>query len=188
MTIDNQINEIFASCKSIIARVVSRMVPPHEIEDIVQETYVRVCKFQRKNQISNHRALMLSTARNLAIDYIKRAETRLSTSTEEGWIETLASQESSEDPSYDKVASDEEFALFCEVVRQLPQQCRRVFVLKKVYGFSQREIAEKLELSESTVEKHIAKGMKHCVLHMLQGRDDREEGKSQKRRSGGHVS
>ena len=41
-----------------------------------------------------------------------------------------------------------------EAVRQLPEQCRRVFVLKKVYGYSQREIAKELSLSESTVEKH----------------------------------
>jgi RNA polymerase sigma-70 factor (ECF subfamily) len=38
--------------------------------------------------------------------------------------------------------------------------------LKKVYGYSQREIAAKLSLSESTVEKHISSGMKRCTLVM----------------------
>ena len=47
-------------------------------------------------------------------------------------------------------------------------QCRRAFVLKKVYGYSQREIAQELELSESTVEKHIANGVKRCTYFMMQ--------------------
>lgn len=184
MAVEHQIDEIFLSCKSLIARLVSRLVPPHEIEDIVQETYVRVCRFHKRNAVSNHRALMFSTARNLAIDYLKRAEHRLAAPAEEAWIEELGARDSPADPSYDQVASDEEFARFCEVVRQLPQQCRRVFVLKKVYGYSQREIAAELNLSESTVEKHIAKGMKHCALHMLRGRQESADGDTSRRRSG----
>jgi len=45
-----------------------------------------------------------------------------------------------------------------EAVGSLPEQCRRVFVLKKVYGLSQEEVAARVGIAESTVEKHIAKG------------------------------
>ena len=41
-------------------------------------------------------------------------------------------------------------------------------MLKKVYGYSQREIARELGLSESTVEKHIAQGIKRCTYFMMQ--------------------
>jgi len=44
-------------------------------------------------------------------------------------------------------------------VSELPIQCRRVFVLRKVYGYSQAEIAQELGISVSTVESHIATGM-----------------------------
>ena len=64
------------------------------------------------------------------------------------------------------VVSDDEFAKFCEAVRFLPEQCRRAFVLRKVYGFSQREIAEVMSIAESTVEKHIALGVKRTMLRM----------------------
>ena len=70
------------------------------------------------------------------------------------------------DETYQHVAAGEEFSNFCEAVRILPVQCRKVFVLKKVYGYSQREIAIELEISESTVEKHIALGMKRCINFM----------------------
>ena len=45
-------------------------------------------------------------------------------------------------------------------------QCRRAFVLKKVYGYSIKEIATELAISEKTVEKHIAQGIKRCTLYM----------------------
>jgi len=51
-------------------------------------------------------------------------------------------------------------------VRSLPLQCRRAFVLKKVYGYSYSEIAQKLQISEKTVEKHISKGLTLCRSHL----------------------
>ena len=76
--------------------------------------------------------------------------------------------EHQQDEMYEKALTDSEFSNFCEAIRLLPVQCRKVFVLKKVYGYSQREIAAQLNLSESTVEKHIATGMKRCTQFMRQ--------------------
>ena len=173
-----KINKVYMKCKTQLAWVVSRIVPPHEIEDVVQETYVRVCQFKNKGEIRKPRALMVKTARNIALDYIKRAEWRLSSSLEDE-VETSNSDfnNSIDDPLH-QVATDQEFGQFCEIVRQLPQQCKKVFILKKVYGHSQREIAHELGISESTVEKHISRGMRYCTKQMLQ------ENEQQNRSSG----
>lgn len=48
------------------------------------------------------------------------------------------------------------------LVAALPTQCRRVFTLRKVYGLSPREIADRLGLSVSTVEKHLVKAVRLC--------------------------
>lgn len=71
------INDIYMLCRTQLAWVVSRIVPPHEIEDIVQETYVRVCQYKTQAEIREPRALMVKIARNLALDHVKRAEVRL---------------------------------------------------------------------------------------------------------------
>ena len=148
-----------------MARMVSRIVPPKEIEDIVQETYVRICQMDKREPVEQPKSFLMRTARNLAYDHLKKAETRLADGVENESdfdVEDLVNDE-----VFENIASSEEFAHFCEAVRQLPLQCRRVFVLKKVYGYSQKEIAKEMNLSESTVEKHIAVGFKRCASHML---------------------
>jgi RNA polymerase sigma-70 factor (ECF subfamily) len=152
-TQQDNIASLFVALRSTLARAVSRLVPPKEVEDIVQETYVRVCQVETPEQIQFPRSFMLRTAQNLALDHLKRAETRLSVSLDE---------------TFDRVAANQEFGFFCEAVRQLPLQCRKAFVLKKVYGYSQKEIALNLDISENTVEKHIATGIKRCAQFMAE--------------------
>lgn len=153
----------YQSLRGALARAVTGIVPPKEIEDIVQETYVRACQAEDQTAIKTPRSFLLRTARNLALDHVKRAETRLSVSFDE---EGVLDVERRLDGTFDEVATNEEFAHFCDAVRHLPQQCRRAFVLKKVYGHSRREIAELMNLSENTVQTQIARGMKRCTYIM----------------------
>jgi RNA polymerase sigma-70 factor (ECF subfamily) len=85
--------------------------------------------------------------------------------------------------------TDEEFLMFCRAVRELPVQCRRVFVLRKVYGLSQQEVARHLGISEATVEKHVAKGVVNSGAYMKatdyarDGRSSRQVKKTARKRS-----
>ncbi len=163
---NDRIVQVYLAIRKNLARAVSHIVPPKEIEDIVQETYVRVCQIKDPDEIRHPRSFLLKTAKNLAFDHLKRAETRLSQSMDEDLEAEWNAQSAQGDEPYDKVAANQEFAHFCEAVRHLPVQCRKVFVLKKVYGHSQKEIAAQLQISESTVEKHIANGIKRCTYYM----------------------
>ena len=162
----DDIRDVFLSTRLGIARAVSKIVPPHEVEDIVQETYVRLCQVGASEQIHHPRSYLYKTARNLALDSLKRAENRVT----EQWNEDVeygrAIAGTEADEPFEQAASSEEFGHFCEAVRQLPVQARRVFVLKKVYGYSQREIASELGLAESTVEKHVALAVRRCAAFM----------------------
>lgn len=159
---------IFVSIRPNLERAVRGIVPPREIEDIVQETYVRACQAEHRHEIKAPRSFLYKTARNLALDYVKRAETRLTVSGEDAETAADGNYHRLDDETFNQISADEEFSHFCDAVRHLPTQCRRAFVLKKVYGYSQREIAQELEISESTVEKHIANGVKRCTFFMMQ--------------------
>jgi RNA polymerase sigma factor (sigma-70 family) len=162
------IDKLYLSLRGGLAHAVVGIVPPKEVEDIVQETYVRVCQIEKSDSIRTPQSYLFKTARNLALDYVKRSESRLADSLDENSDPWLTEAEGPADATFEQAASNEEFALFCDAVRHLPLQCRRAFVLRKVYGYSQREIAREMSVSENTVEKHIALGLKRCTYYMQQ--------------------
>jgi len=65
----------------------------------------------------------------------------------------------SDEPSPERQVIDrDELQRLAETIARLPGKIRDVFTLRRVHGLSQREVAARLGLSESTVEKHMAKG------------------------------
>lgn len=142
--------------------MIARIVPPDDVEDIVQETYLRLCRVAIVDEIQNPRAYIYRIARNLALDSLKKADNALTTP----FTEEFCESQTRYDDVLKHVESREEFEHFCESVRRLPTQARRVFILKKVYGFTQRRIAEDLDISQSTVEKHVALATRRCSQYM----------------------
>jgi RNA polymerase sigma factor (sigma-70 family) len=66
------------------------------------------------------------------------------------------------------VSAEQEMTLLVEAVERLPERCRQVFTLRKVYGFTQKEIATRLGISENTVEQHLSKAGRHCAQHLFE--------------------
>ena len=164
----------FVACRGLLARLVGRIVRPHDIEDIVQETFIRSFEAARTTEIRHPRSFMLKTARNLALNHISRSDQRLTDQVEDfAALDVYLPTEVVESV----VEANEQFLLFCRAVRELPLQCRRAFLLKKVYGFSQKEVAAFLGLSESTVEKHVARGLLMCSDYLATHGDRREFGR-----------
>ena len=177
MAQSDRLLDAYIALRGQIARLVMNIVPPKEVEDIVQETYVRICQVENKDAIREPRSYLFRTARNLALDYVKRSESRLADSAD---IDALPTEDlpapSEKDPTHAQVASGEEFALFCEAVRTLPRQCRRAFVLKKVYGYTLKEIMAEMDLGQATVETHIVNGTKRCVQYLRDRQEARPAG------------
>jgi RNA polymerase sigma-70 factor (ECF subfamily) len=53
--------------------------------------------------------------------------------------------------------------MLIKAVQQLPERCRQVFTLRKVYGYSQKEIAARMNITENTVEQQLIKAARHCA-------------------------
>jgi len=56
----------------------------------------------------------------------------------------------------------EEFDHLTRAIQTLPEACRRVLTLRVAYGLTQKEIGARLGISENTVEKHMATGIRRC--------------------------
>lgn len=158
------IEEVFVTCSTTLKAIVSRYLKrPEDIEDIVQETFVRTYEAKQKSQILNLRAYFYKTARNLSLKHLA-----LHTNKVVDYLGDLGILEvyDSRAPLENQIEAHEQFSIFCEAVRELPLQCRRVFILRKIYGLSHEEIAERLNITVSTTNQHLAKGVARCALYM----------------------
>ena len=130
-----------------------------DLEDLVQETYVRMYALPDFHTVESPKALLFRIAHNLAVE---RARRRKSQATETVADLEALSVFSNEAPPDEQTDAQRRFESFCAAVDRLPPVCRRVFVLRKVHKLSAAEISEVLGLAESTIEKHVAKGLVRC--------------------------
>ena len=142
-----------------------------DVEDLVQEAYVRVCAMPEGLKVDSPRALLFRIARNLAVDRARQKFTHATDDVADFEPLNVSSTEAEPD---EQVDLSRRFESFCAAVDSLPPLCRRVFVLRKVYQLSHDEIAQVLGLSHSTIEKHVAKGLVRCrdrlrTLGLLEG-------------------
>jgi RNA polymerase sigma-70 factor (ECF subfamily) len=63
----------------------------------------------------------------------------------------------------DAAAHNQELELLTQAIQSLPDRCRQVLTLRKIYGLSQKEIASELGIAEHTVEAQVANGMRRCA-------------------------
>ena len=67
------------------------------------------------------------------------------------------------------VSKQQELELLTRAIQSLPGRCREVFTLRTAYGLTQRQIADKLGVSLSTVEKQFAQGIRLCASFFANG-------------------
>jgi RNA polymerase sigma factor (sigma-70 family) len=125
---------------------------PSDLDDLIQEAYARLWNVELRG-IANGRSYLFTVIRNLLTEQARRARIvpmeRLS--------EIDALRIPSEEPGPDRrVSALQELERLEGVVEELPKQCQYAFRLQKFCGLSQQEIARKMNISEKTVEKHLA--------------------------------
>jgi len=130
-----------------------------DIDDLVQETYTRLLRVRAKGEVRSTRGLLFATARNAARDlFRRRAVARTGSVTE-----LDCTQVADEAPAPDEaVARSQEVELLSAAIAALPERCREVFVLRRFEGLSHREIAERMNISEHTVEVQLTKALRRC--------------------------
>jgi len=157
---DRKLIDVFLDYRSNLKFMLRKFVPSADIEDIVQETFIRAHEAEALKHIEYPKAYMHTTARNLALKMIAKKDNSSTMKLEDMLnpeVYSIALQHS------DSLESKEKFRLFCMAVQTLPRQCRKAFILKRVFGCSTKEISAMLEISISTTEKHIAKGVLMCA-------------------------
>jgi len=124
--------------------------------DLVHDAYAQVLVQEKWRQIDNPRAYMMRTIYNLGLNLIRRS--RVVTMQQLADADAISHVDISPD-AFDTFSDREELDRVLWAVEQLPPQCRKVVVMRRIEDVPPREVARRLGLSLSTVEKHLARGL-----------------------------
>jgi RNA polymerase sigma factor (sigma-70 family) len=144
----------------------SRPLPhPDDVSDVVQETYARLLALspERRSAVRNWRAFLFVTARNVAMDHLRRREVVSLDALAEISLMDVVLRGSQERRPDEIVNLTQERLLLSRVIASLPEKCRQVLVLRKIHGLSHKEIALRMGIAEHTVEKHVSHGVRLCA-------------------------
>ena len=131
-----------------------------DVEDVIQEMYAKFLTLETLQTIRYPKQYALLTARAIVIDHIRHS--RVVSITSCGDLELLEIPEPDAN-SEQRMEFKQEILAVTAVLDQLPRMCRETLVLRRVEGLSQRDVARRLKISEKTVEKHMANGVRLLI-------------------------
>jgi RNA polymerase sigma factor (sigma-70 family) len=129
---------------------------PNEAQDVAHDAYLKVYPVMEKHEAEKPEALLYTTARRLAFNRLKRRR-----------IAPFAPEPPSDDLNaspqpgvVQQVMARQELQQLEAAIAQLPEGCRAVLLLRKIELLSHQEIADRLGIAVSTVEKQHARALR----------------------------
>lgn len=159
--------DVYLANEAALKRFLRRFLGRDQAEDFAQETFLRAYAAEALETIVAPKAFLFKVARNLALN--ERAKiANATTEALEDFSDAAVLQDNSQSAVDDQIAARQQARALAGAIAHLPPQCARVFVLRKVHGLSYQEIAQRLDISISTAEKHVALGLLRCSDQMRQ--------------------
>jgi RNA polymerase sigma factor (sigma-70 family) len=138
-----------------------------DVDDLIHDAYVKVLNVRQAapERLYATKSFLFTVARNLALDRLRRRNLipfdPLLADGVDAVVEDLPGVAES-------VGRRQELEILAEAIGSLPPRCREVLIMRKVYGWSQKEIAERLNISENTVETQVRTGVRKCTELLAQ--------------------
>jgi len=142
--------------EAALVRFLNRWPNRDEVHDLRQEVYVRVYAAAAKARpTTSPKTFLFQTARHLLIDRLRRS--RIVSIEGVADLDVLNVMVDDVSPER-RVHARQELNLLARAFARLSPRCREVIWLRRVDQLSQKEVASRLGITESSVEKHVIKG------------------------------
>lgn len=157
------LNAAFETYRRSLLWSVMRIVRDRQMaEDLAQETYLRARRATENGPIEHLESFLHQTARNLALDHLRRKKVRASIEIE-GADDPSLVESPSDTPSIEHVLVErQKLCWFNAALAGLPKRAQAVMVLSRIDEWSNARIAEHLGVSERTVFNDLKLAMAHC--------------------------
>jgi RNA polymerase sigma-70 factor (ECF subfamily) len=134
--------------KGFALKIVPAQIDP---EEIVQEVFVRVwLKKEAIDPEKDFQSYLFSIAKHLVLDHLKSAVNRKLYFVGEHFQQDLLDEEGME-----ASISEETEEKLQKLINEIPERRREIFRLSRFEGLSYKQIAERLNISENTVDSQI---------------------------------
>lgn len=161
------IRALLAQYESLTRHLARRLGSAAHAADAVQDTYLRLME-QRLPAVRDPQSYLRVVARNVAYDHATRDRRHGSRAETPDELPDLPSA----DPLPDAVLHHRRrLERLAEALNDLPPACRTAFILNRMEGMDHAGIAERLGVSRSMVEKHIARALSHCRDRLRENED-----------------
>lgn len=135
---------------------------PADAEDLLHSAFIRLREYSSRHVVENPSAFLVRTAVNLAIDGRRQQAVRRETDLAPADFAEIADNRPLQDEVLTARRRLERVRL---ALAELTPRTRTIFLMHRVEGLKYREIAARLDITVSAVEKHIAKAVLHLASH-----------------------
>ena len=143
--------EIWRKAHGIVVR---KGVPTDEADELVQEAFLKLERYERENEVRSREAFVVTAAVNMAIDRSRRASLKSNVSMDRVDFDSMAGDEVTQDEA---MVSRARLAHLEAGIAALPQRTQRLLLARRLDGLGFKEIAAQEGLSVSAVEKQVAR-------------------------------
>lgn len=160
------IKRLFLAHRAEIQAYLTRKLRNAELAaELTQEAFLRFAEQGQTESaaITHERSYLYRVAHNLAADHLRlRGREKLDLLGND-MLDALADDA----PSPERVVNGQsEIARLRRILMELPERTRAVFVLTRIDRLTYHETAQRLEISESSVQKHLAQAVKHVMQRL----------------------
>lgn len=124
-----------------------------DADDIVQDAFHNLLRTKAPEDIENPRAYLYQTAHNLALNRIRKQGYH------DNYVAEAGNDEEERSPER-FVSARKDLESVEQALHDLPEKCRKAFLLHRINAYSYQEIADELGVSVSSVEKYLMRAMK----------------------------
>ncbi len=155
-----------------LRRWLRKAFPGCDVDDVVQETYCRLAAAPDLHRIEQPRQYLFRTARNVVLAEFRRQ--RVVRIDAAGSAADMESAIAADELSPDRIVGGRWLlARVDALLAVLPERARTAIRLRKIDGLSQRQIAERLGVTETVVENDLSRGLRALLAGLSEG--EREE-------------